>query len=431
MSTGANLLENQKLLSVLSGEVQGAVLIGFIETCIRLHILTPGEQRDWAGDIQQDGWYPLVRLVELQRRIASKFEDADIVLEKAGIEFIKKWIASMGNKRFIRSGLDFLLLQCDSWGYRRLVRNAGREVGYFELTNLDLLRGAARIASATPLNRSFEKGVIIGGMLATGDLCYVRVDNGADADCFEVDFKPLRILEEPPPIPGPGAEAFEPPSGLARQFVENLYWRYQGLIEEQRRDGAFWQVVNAGLARLAAESLEVSRRMKDLAHSDTLTGLPNRRGIFLALTQEYSRALRYDQPLSVAILDMDWFKRVNDTHGHLIGDEVLRRSASTLAGSLRLSDTVGRLGGEEFLIIFPGTPLAEAGRATEKLRLALAEVEFAGSAGPFHVTASFGVACLAWDNDNPMELLRRADCALYRAKEAGRNRVVCFDGARD
>ncbi len=427
MTNSRLFIEKPKLLRSLPGEVHGTVLIGFIEACTNLHLLTPGEPRELIGDIEPTGWYPLERVRELERMVDSKFENASIILERAGIEFIKKWVKEVGEREAIRSGIDFLLLQCDSRGFGNVFRGGNHEIGRFELIHLDLIQGRAAIVSNTPFSRSFEKGVITGGMLALGDLWYVKVDNGADPNRFEIDFKPCHPdtfmlgLAEIPSI-----REWDGRADHRRELVDCLYWRYQGLIEERRRDRAFWHETNTMLERLATELREVSRQMKDLAHRDSLTSLLNRRGILLALTQEFSRSVRYEQPLSLAILDFDWFKQVNDNHGHMMGDEVLYRGVTLLAGLLRSSDTIGRLSGEEFLVIFPGTTIGETLLAADKLRLSLEQLEFAGKDGPFHVTASFGVAGRTDGIDNPMEILRRADCALYQAKAAGRNRVERF-----
>jgi diguanylate cyclase (GGDEF)-like protein len=427
MTTSASLPESPSPPRFLAGEVHGTVLRGFIEACAGLHILAASEQEGLAGDIEPDRWYPLERFAQFEQWVESKFEQAAVILEKAGIEFAKQWAARPGYGGTAGSGVDFLLLQCESKGYGQIVRGDERDIGRLELIRLDLIAGAAVIVSDTPFSRDFERGAIAGGMLAVGDLWYVKVDNSQDPDRFQIDFKPgYRGADLADPAAIPGIQEWDSRLAQAPAWVERLYWRHQALVEEQRRDRAFWRAAHAALERLAAELRQVSQQMKELAHRDTLTGLLNRRGILLALAQEFSRSVRYGQPLSLAILDVDWFKQVNDTHGHLVGDEVLRQTASLFSGMLRLSDTIGRLSGEEFLIIFPSTALSEAVHAADKLRMALGRFEFSGTDGPFTITASFGVAGRSGDIENPMEMLRRADCALYQAKAAGRDRVERF-----
>ena len=165
---------------------------------------------------------------------------------------------------------------------------------------------------------------------------------------------------------------------------------------------------------------EAARR----ADTDALTGVLNRMGFNEAMSRELSRARRYQQALSVAILDIDHFKRVNDAFGHPAGDQVLVRTANLLSSCVRESDTVARWGGEEFAVIAPATSEEGAASLAEKLRSIMAATHL----GPKEaITASFGVAELRPD-DTLDTLVQRADAALYRAKQTGRNRV-CRSGA--
>jgi diguanylate cyclase (GGDEF)-like protein len=186
--------------------------------------------------------------------------------------------------------------------------------------------------------------------------------------------------------------------------------------------------VNTAIARLHASLVEnkLSRQaLEDLANKDDLTGLTNRRRFMLLAEQEMQRAARYQRPVSVAMVDLDCFKRLNDTYGHATGDEVLRRFAQLLRNTLRASDLSCRYGGEEFAFLFPETPLAEAEKLAERIRLACANHTFSSSDGrPLLVTLSLG---LSTAEDYKLEAaLSRADQALYAAKDAGRNRVQVF-----
>jgi diguanylate cyclase (GGDEF)-like protein len=162
-----------------------------------------------------------------------------------------------------------------------------------------------------------------------------------------------------------------------------------------------------------------AREMAKRADTDALTGVLNRMGFNDAISRELGRARRYQQPLSVAIADIDHFKRVNDEFGHPVGDQVLVRTAKLLSSCVRDSDTVARWGGEEFALIAPMTTEEGAARLAEKLRSIMAATHL----GPKEaVTASFGVAEMRPD-DTVETLLQRADAALYRAKQSGRNQV--------
>jgi diguanylate cyclase (GGDEF)-like protein len=169
--------------------------------------------------------------------------------------------------------------------------------------------------------------------------------------------------------------------------------------------------------RLVAEQLRIS------ATTDVLTGLVNRRSFMQTLDVELARARRNGAPLSVAIADIDYFKRINDTHGHAGGDEVLCRVAEIATDTMRMGDVVARLGGEEFAILMPDTDEDQARIACERLRAALAARPVRLSTGAdAPVTLSTGVALLVPGEDKD-RLVTRADNALYRAKSEGRNQV--------
>jgi two-component system cell cycle response regulator len=183
------------------------------------------------------------------------------------------------------------------------------------------------------------------------------------------------------------------------------------------------------LARIAAElagALRMAALVEDtrrLASTDPLTGLMNRRSFLDALGREHSRAARHGLPMALAMVDVDHFKRVNDTHGHDVGDLVLRAVAASLADVARKSDLVARWGGEEFVVFLPQTGAAGARIAAERLRRAIAALRPVTSGGvEVPISASFGLASTS--SAAPVEeLLARADRALYLAKERGRNRV--------
>jgi diguanylate cyclase (GGDEF)-like protein/PAS domain S-box-containing protein len=166
-------------------------------------------------------------------------------------------------------------------------------------------------------------------------------------------------------------------------------------------------------AALALDRADLLARLDELTRTDELTGLPNRRAWDELLTHELAGAARRGHPVSVAMLDLDFFKRYNDLHGHLAGDRLLREAAATWQEQLRLTDTLARWGGEEFALLLPASDAAAAGRVVEQLRGTL----------PGDATFSAGIA--AWDgHSTPGELIDAADRALYAAKTGGRDRVV-------
>jgi len=164
------------------------------------------------------------------------------------------------------------------------------------------------------------------------------------------------------------------------------------------------------------------RALHELATKDSLTGLWNRRSIFEMLGKELLRAQRENLSVAVLMVDVDHFKQVNDSHGHLVGDTVLQDIAKRISELTRPYDFAGRYGGEEFVIALPGCSLEDALKRAEEFRIAIANTPVLTVSGPLHVTCSFGVA-IYFNNTPVEELIHRADEALYAAKRSGRNRV--------
>jgi diguanylate cyclase (GGDEF)-like protein len=168
-------------------------------------------------------------------------------------------------------------------------------------------------------------------------------------------------------------------------------------------------------------------RFRILASTDELTGLFNRRRFFEELEREFQRHRRYGSALSLMMLDIDHFKRINDTLGHQAGDIVLREVAQLLAASVRRTDTVGRYGGEEFASLLPETRRDEAIEVAERFRAIVEARAFQYGEQRVTVTVSIGISIAGEATDTEGALIRAADDALYRAKSEGRNRVVCWE----
>lgn len=182
------------------------------------------------------------------------------------------------------------------------------------------------------------------------------------------------------------------------------------------------------MLRNRTQELEATnRKLGELAIHDGLTGAFRRGHIEAELRRQVKAWERSPDDFSILLLDIDHFKRVNDEYSHAVGDEVLRRLASQVQGMLRGSDLFGRWGGEEFIVLLPGTALDRAVEAGERLRLALASLTFQADAGRrFCVTVSIGAAHLE-PGETAASLTERADKALYAAKHAGRNRVLAYE----
>jgi two-component system cell cycle response regulator len=205
----------------------------------------------------------------------------------------------------------------------------------------------------------------------------------------------------------------------AEEAVRAMRDGVQDFLVEPVSDGEVLVRVEAAARTkdLQQELVAQGMRLESMLREDALTGLLNRRAILSQLGGTISGARRHGHPLSIAMVDLDNFKRINDTHGHSTGDAVLVAAVRAMRTHLRAEDALGRLGGEEFLVLLPHTEAPAARSVAEKLR-----AEVAAAPAPVPVTCSMGVA--TWSGETPDLLLRRADEALYAAKDAGRDRVI-------
>ncbi len=191
----------------------------------------------------------------------------------------------------------------------------------------------------------------------------------------------------------------------------------------------------AAQAAIAIRNARFYSKIEQISVTDELTALSNRRGIFQLGEREFERALRFGRPLAVLMLDIDHFKRVNDTYGHPMGDQVLRALADCVRQNTRGIDVAGRYGGEEFTLLLPETDLPVAIQIAERLRQSIADLSIPicrgkGDTPPVHIRikVSIGVAFMQPDIPNLSVLIDLADQALYRAKDSGRNRVCVWEG---
>jgi len=187
--------------------------------------------------------------------------------------------------------------------------------------------------------------------------------------------------------------------------------------------GYMTEVFNDMVSRLR----EARNELREISITDTLTSLHNRKHMMESLVIELARSKRQDHPLAILMLDIDHFKRYNDTLGHLAGDEILRKLGALFKASIRSCDCASRYGGEEFLIMLPETDSTVAAITAERIRSKVSRKAFGDKRKKVSVTISMGVAVFPRDGDEPESLIACADKALYEAKENGRNRVVIAD----
>lgn len=272
----------------------------------------------------------------------------------------------------------------------------------------------------------------IAGIWECGDVTQARgvaLDACSRIGLKEDDF--TAIVKRIPELVTAASSAFEREVGDQKTYESMLVDVNRGLVELTNS----YEAVVRRLEVLLEEKEELTRRLAEandalerMAHTDALTGLANKRSLEQALIRDLARADRDKTYLSVVIADADHFKQVNDRFGHPVGDQVLKRFSKAISANLRTGDLATRYGGEEFVLILPGTNAFGAKLAAERIRKALEKTQMDGPQGPFTVTASFGVASVCGPGCAGMtkQIIEQADQALYAAKKAGRNRVLMF-----
>jgi len=320
-------------------------------------------------------------------------------------------------------------------------------VGILTHANLELVERIAALEQSQRLLRTtlerMDQGLVLLDQSQTVRLCNPRA--------LELLLLPKEVLHENAAFHdirafqnARGDFSLMPPStdltisgSDARRFPLIYDWpRPDGKTLEVRRvqlaDGSsintFTDVTERRASEAAVRESErlcrlLSKRVEELSQIDELTGLLNRRHIMRALKDETARAQRGTEPCSVALIDLDFFKRVNDEFGHPTGDEVLRSFAIAVSANLRDIDRLGRYGGEEFLLILPGASTEKATATLDRLRGIVAALDWTAISDRLVVTISAGLTQIHL-NEAEEEILARADAALYRAKDAGRNCVI-------
>jgi len=203
---------------------------------------------------------------------------------------------------------------------------------------------------------------------------------------------------------------------------DELKEKYEKLLEDFQKLQAEHQKTKRALEIREIEVKSILIQAHELANIDAMTFIPNRRKIIVELQEEVIRSNRYGTPLSISILDIDHFKKVNDTYGHTTGDETLRSVAARLRELIRQPDVLGRYGGEEFLIVLPNSEAKAAAEQASRLCKDIRNTRIEANNHVLSVTVSVGIAQFRVGQENWEGLLNRADEALYQAKNNGRDR---------
>lgn len=432
------------------GEVAGSFLLGLVQSFYNLNALPQGGLNFDLGQIEPEGWYPHELLIDTLGNIKQAIPASDSLFFQAGVNFLRIWYEHGPGKAMIHSTLDWLHANDESGGYNTVVRGGTQdEIGWCRVKTIDEQAGVAVIENVTPLTVEYVKGVFYGGCLIFDDLDYVSVEGKSEAYDGNPTFNKVDITVhfrlKPKEVPRDLDDCLKAlhtgsPLSLSQNEIERLAWRYQWTQYKRNLDKRYFNDINVVLAQATLESQRITRELSTsearlklineqleasnrkittLSITDRLTQLANRFQLDQVLDESLQLATRYGSPFSVILLDIDHFKHVNDTYGHMVGDDVLVQVAKVLTTNTRSVDKVGRWGGEEFLVIAPSTGLDDTALLAEKLRKAIDKTDFPAVG---RKSCSFGVASYI-PGDDLEKLIGRADAAMYAAKNAGRNRV--------
>lgn len=243
-------------------KVMGATIQGFAQACINLNIVAGTTAGSLIADLEPTAWYPFERLREIERVVLHSYEGAGQILERVGVEMMMGWYHFGPGKEIVKRGVDFLHFQSGSEGYASVVHGPEEEVGAFTLREIDEDNGTALIHSTDPFNKDLERGVIIGGMSAPGDLDYIDVDNSDDPAYFHVRFSRQQTDKEIDPERVDqivGDDSLPERIELTPEETAKILRRYKGALKQRERDTAFWAATNENL-KIAYEKLDEKER---------------------------------------------------------------------------------------------------------------------------------------------------------------------------
>lgn len=423
------------------GELVGSMLIGLIRSLKNVHVLSGDIAQRLAEGVESSAWYPITHFFDVLNEIKHRDIDLKPILFHAGMAVAEDWYRNGGGNARIFSTADLLRMQADNVGYSQIHRGDPEVIGRVDLAELDEAAGRAVLVCLTPYPKEFERGLFYGSVTMLGDMQYVQVSSDERPYKRHLTRKivTFRFHRQPEAALRHELDALlaEMTPGRKVDIPEHLHdaiaWRLQSVEANYRIERAFHQQSSRLLSLAANEIYDLSSQLGALAYHDDLTGLLNRRAVLERAKTLLALSARQGSSISLLMIDIDHFKRINDKHGHAAGDRMLRLIGDTLRDNLRDSDLLGRIGGEEFLAVLPDTGADGAATLAECLRARVAR-----QVGGFDddseevATISLGVATFTGRPGGSLQLgecLKLADEALYRSKRDGRNRATCIERA--
>lgn len=427
-----------RAVSASSGEeLIGSMLVGLVESLRNVNVISGEEAASLVEGVESNDWYPMSIFFSLLDEIREYDEvDIDPILFRAGTEFVEDFFRNCGARELVSCADDFIRLQDKNGGYSHVHRGDPHKIGWQELLEFDPAAGYAKLVCITPYPREFERGIFHRGMLMAGDVDYVRVESVEEPYNLHLSKKTITIRFHRRPE-REVADALDAilsrlspgkPASVPERLSLPLAWRLKAIEEQYLNDSLFFEQSGRLMSKAANKIYELSKRLDRLAHRDELTGLLNRRAILGGARNILALAARQRWPVSFILVDVDHFKSINDTWGHAAGDGVLRSIANIMEARIRDSDLIGRIGGEEFLIVLPETDREGACVLAETLRAGVEADMQAFLGDPDNrITVSLGVAVTEAPAAHEVDIyLMQADEALYASKRGGRNRVTVY-----
>lgn len=428
--------KSEPVLPAHDGEMLGSMLVGLVHSLKNVQVISGEKAAYLVKDIESTGWYPMSIFCAVLDEAWKHDIDFAPILFQAGFKFVEDWYLSNGGKSVISSAVDYLRLQAKNVGYSTTHRGDPDKIGWQDLVELDEPAGRATVVCVTPYPMEFERGIMYSGTLMAGDVQFADIESIEEPYNRYLSKKThhIRFKKNPDKATNDALDAFlssmspAAPVTLPAHLHEAIAWRLKGAEEQYRNDRLYYEQSGLLLSKAAGNIYEISRKLERFAHQDELTNLLNRRAVFEKTKIILALAARHSWPVAFIMIDIDHFKPINDTWGHAAGDDTLRHLATIFKSRLRDSDLIGRVGGEEFLIVLPQADLEATCTLAENLRIAVEQhTQFCTDNQRISVTISLGVSIVNGPKVEDMDhYIMQADRALYRAKRNGRNQVAVF-----